>query len=149
VLERSENGTSYQELINVVGEDQKNGEYRDDEPFPGDNYYRMAIHNTDGSTEYTDVLLLRRSETVTVRVLNNLDNRSELVLGIENNEPQTLGFVLQNSVGQVVLRRQTSVAAGTQTVRLPIELLQKGIYFLSVFNQQNKRVGSVTVSKLQ
>lgn len=148
-LERSADGVTYEAVSNVVGNDQKNGTYTDNEPLPGNNYYRLAIENTDGTVEYTDVVLLTRSETFSVKVVGNLDNSSELVLAVQNNESQTYGFVLQNALGQTVVRKQVAVAGGTQTVRLPIDLLQKGIYYLSVFNKENRRVQSVTVSKLK
>lgn len=148
-LQRSSDGTAYQEISNVVGDDQETGEYKDDEPLPGNNYYRLAIKNTDGSVEYTDVVLLTRIDKFSVKVVSNLDNSSELVLVIHNNAPQAYGFVLQNALGQVVLRKQAAVAGGVQRVSFPVSLLQKGIYYMSVFDKNNKRLQSVTVSKLR
>ena len=149
VLERSSDGVAYEEISAVAGNDQKNGQYTDNQPLTGNNYYRLAIENTDGSVEYTDVVVLTRSESFSVKVMNSLDNSSELVLAVQSPEPQTYAFVLQNAMGQVVLRKQVAIAGGLQTVRLPIEILQKGIYYLAVYDQTNKRVETVGVSKIK
>lgn len=145
-LERSEDGTNFTPLFNIVGDDnQEAGEYTDNEPFSGISYYRLATENTNGTIEYSNVLPLTRSNELFFAPVNSPIRTDNISVKIINNTAQNYTFALRNGYGQTIYTRQTNLPSGQQTLTIPAEAFQNGVYYLTAYGSDNKRIRTVKI----
>lgn len=146
-LERSSDGITYVPVSDIVGEENQGlGEYTDNNPLPGTNYYRLAIEDINGSTDYSDVVVLTRSEELVLAVKSNPVKTDNIVLNIVNNDQNNYTFLLRNSFGQTLSVRQMQLTGGHQNVIFPIPGLQNGVYYITVLTTNNsKRIKTLKV----
>ncbi len=146
-LERSGDGITYIPVSNIVGgENQGLGEYTDNNPLPGTNYYRLAIEDINGSTDYSDVVVLTRSEELVLAVKINPVRTDNVVLSIISNDQNNYTFLIRNSIGQTVSARQLQLTGGHQNITLPLPRLQNGVYYITVLTtSDSKRIKTLKI----
>jgi hypothetical protein len=147
VLERSTDGQNFTALAEFFdSSSMAEAEYSDENPNPGANYYRLAIVNANGSTDYSTIVLLNRSEGFLIRVYPNPVGQFELLnIEIDNNASGKFDVSIHNSLGQLVLQKEVTVNSGNQKVQLDISKLAGGVYQVSVFGPDLKRIKSQTI----
>jgi glucose/arabinose dehydrogenase len=126
VIEYSTNGINFSPVGSVDASGSAGGsnyEFRHDIRFSGYLYYRLAIQNTDGSVNYSQVVRVKAGENQPVKIYSNLVSGGSLRLEIR--EPVT-ELQLLNATGAMVYRKGLQSAIGIQNVNLPS--LSSGVY---------------------
>lgn len=101
--------------------------------------YRLKMVNTDGSYEYSNVVLIRKNTKESVTVTGN-PFREQIRVQFVLNEKKAVSLSLFDMQGRLLQRRQISLPAGTNTYEIPnLESLQSGTYMLQVGEGTNKQ----------
>lgn len=127
VIEYSRDGNSFLPVGNVAATGAAAGsnyEWRHDISFNGYLYYRLAIENTDGSRNYSNIVRVKAGENMPVNIFSNIVNNG--TLRMEIFQPVT-ELQLINATGGMVFRKGLQSAIGVQNITLPH--LPAGIYF--------------------
>lgn len=148
VLERSNDGVNFQPLAQITGEAQQlDGEYTDDEPLPGTNYYRLAIENEDGFIQYSTILLLQRDEGFSINVypIPVESSRGLSVQILNNDKPTKYSITVVDPLGRIVKQREVTVTARSQVEMMELWGLAHGIYHLSVRTPDGRKIKSMSI----
>lgn len=144
-LERSADGVSFTELLEIGMLQQEEGGYTDELPLAGNNYYRIVLTEKNGAIQYSSVLLISRADQLTVRIFPNPATQT-LNVRLLNPPSGSYGITLHNSLGQRLMSREVMVTAGNDLMEtLSVLKLPRGIYHLTVYEQNGKRIRSATV----
>ena len=130
VLEYSTDGNSFLPVANIDATGAAAGsdyEWRHDINFNGYLYYRLAIENTDGSRNYSNIVRVKAGSNLPVSIFSNLVSNGTLRLEIY--EPVT-ELQLINATGGTIFRKSLQSAIGVQNISLPH--VPAGIYFVWV-----------------
>jgi len=145
VIEKSGDGQTFAPIGSIPGASvSTNGTFKDDQPFTGDNYYRLAIINTDGTKDYSTIVLLKRKDSFQVTVYPN-PVHGLLNIDINGIVPGAYSFTLYNAIGQRVQYRAATLAGYHETVQLDVTRLPQGIYHLSVSNAKGISVSESAI----
>lgn len=144
VLERSYDGVTFGDLKAITGTQQKNGEFTDLSPLPGENYYRLRVKNSNGSVQYSKVVVLTRAESFSLNVYPNPAG-PELNIEIISSGPGTYGITIHNSVGQKVMQREIKVVSRKQVEKISIGGLMRGVYYVAAYGKDSKRINSAAI----
>ncbi len=147
VVERSSNGISFESIGEITGADAYNriGNFKDFKPSIGNNFYRLKIVNNNGSIEYSNVVILKRSDKFLFTISPNpAVGFAEVQISSEDKGNYTI--VLHNNNGQQVLTKNISVNSGIATTRLDLSTLAKGIYSVSVYDRAQTKVRTMLLS---
>ncbi|MEM1356900.1 MAG: T9SS type A sorting domain-containing protein [Bacteroidota bacterium] len=130
-VERSEDGDTFIPIGTVTGAGTTNLERHyeswDDQPHSGLNYYRLKQVDFDGSYTYSDVRAVQLSSAVLA--VSVYPNPASVDLNIRFSNVAEQGTVqLLSSAGQVV--REQFLAEGLAELRLPVQQLPSGAYWL-------------------
>jgi hypothetical protein len=148
-LQRSNNGTeftpAYQHTQFEIGKEYAFNDYK---PYAGKNYYRLAIHNKDGSVEYSNIILLERKERIKVNIYPN-PAISDIKISISTTEDMgKIDVKLYNSLGQLILTNSVKAKAGNTNIELPANNLARGTYRVVITDKTNSIIASNTLQKL-
>jgi hypothetical protein len=144
VLERSDDGITFDTLKIISGTQQVTGEYSDLAPLPGENYYRLRVQNSNGSVQYSKVVVLNRVESFALNVYPNPAG-PELNIEILSNEPGTYGVSIHNSFGQKVLQKEITVVSRKHVETISIGGFMRGVYYVAAYGKDSKRIKSATI----
>lgn len=133
VIERSADGRNFQSIATVDAAGQsafaRNYQYTDAQPAAGVNYYRLKMVDNDGKLAYSRIVTLYFGKDFFYSVAPN-PARNLVWIQLENN-PGPLQLQLTDLNGRLL--KQVNVgAAESQTVKLPVHDLSKGVYVLKV-----------------
>ncbi len=143
-LERSADGISFNELVQIGTHDQDEGVYTDEFPLAGNNYYRIVLTDKNGLIQYSPVLLLSRSDQLTLRIYPNPATQT-LNVQLFNPPSGRYAITLYSSLGQRLIEREVVVTGNDLKETLAVNNLPRGIYHLTVYGQDGKRIRSATV----
>ncbi|MEO6820732.1 MAG: T9SS type A sorting domain-containing protein, partial [Ginsengibacter sp.] len=96
----------------------------DNNPVPGNNYYRLLTTDLDGSQRYSDVKSVSFSSSLLPNVYPNPTSGSITIRHIKTGDV----IVLTDITGRQMLKKQ----ANAETQMIDIHLLAQGMYFMSV-----------------
>jgi hypothetical protein len=153
VLERSEDGVNYEEIHEIISdEEQLSGQYSDVDPFPGANYYRVRVQSPSGSIQYSEVVTLNRSDNGGITV-NLATNSSYTQINVEivsstNDKFGTYGASIVNSLGQQVFAEKYSVNTRRHQETIFIGNLAKGIYYIKIFGKNGEKIKAAAFMKM-
>ncbi len=146
VLERSQDGVTYQELKKIIDEQQQlAGTFSDLDPLPGFNYYRMRVESASGLIQYSDIVTLNREESGFVMTISPNPAESEINLQILGNDFGKYGATIYNVLGQQVLVKSFTVSTRTHREKLRVGNLMRGMYYVVVLGTKGEKVKSATV----
>lgn len=149
VLERSQDGVTYQELKEIIDQQQQQvGQFSDTDPLPGINYYRLRVENTLGLVQYSDVVTLNRSANEFVLNISPNPASSEIFVEIINNDPGPYESTVYNALGQQVLLKRFTVSTRRHVETLKVGNLMRGMYYVVVLGKNGEKVKS-TILKLK
>ncbi|MES1214606.1 MAG: zinc-dependent metalloprotease, partial [Bacteroidota bacterium] len=145
ILEKSSNGSDYFAIDSTDGNYLLPKDfYNDTRPFTGKNFYRLAVINTDGSKQYSDVVLLVRNDKFLASVY---PNPASSTLNIEINTVNNGKYNLElyTATGQLVRKQAYEIVAPRQIIHLPVSNMASGSYFLKISNDKNETLQNTTV----
>lgn len=128
-LEKSADGRAFAYLAditarNTVGTNSYNS--KDNNPFAGDNFYRLKIINTDGSSKYSQVIKISLHKPQLISVLPNPASTILLVNGIENyTQLQIVDLTGKTLLQKAIQKSQEEV---------DVNSLRAGLYFIKISN---------------
>jgi hypothetical protein len=127
IIEKSYDGLLWEQLGIVTAKNEILGSqyhFNDINVFPGKNYYRLKMVNTDGSAEYSGIKLISANKTgITVIKYDSYSNK----IIVSSNKP-VLAITILSSAGQ---RIQYSAVPGNVTAtELYLKKMPPGIYFI-------------------
>ncbi|MGB4971514.1 MAG: T9SS type A sorting domain-containing protein, partial [Cyclobacteriaceae bacterium] len=130
-VERSKNAEEWQEVSKLAGAgtSQKTNKYSllDYQPLSGASYYRVKQTDYDGSFSYSEIRLVKLSETYQFRVF---PNPSQGLFSIEGlSEGGTYDARVFNSIGQLV---NASIEKTGNNLVADLSSFPDGIYFIQV-----------------
>jgi hypothetical protein len=145
VLEKSSGGTNYFPIDSVAANGLSPvGMFQDNRPYAGQNFYRLAIINKDGSRQYSSIVLLIRNDQFLATVYPNPAS-GILTTEISTVKPGKYIFELYSSAGQLTRKQTYEIVTRKQHVRIPITGLANGSYYLKISNEQLEPVQNTTV----
>ena len=115
-----------------------NGNYsfsiKDKDNLSGTVFYRLKVIHTDGRVSYSTVLPVTKILTAAFSELNIFPNPAVHQLKITTHVRNTLSTRLSvfNSSGQLVYQQQYRLAAGYNTITIPVSQFSPGVYWLSL-----------------
>jgi hypothetical protein len=134
VVQKSMDGVSFENIGEIRQLNEiRNGSLRDNQPF-SQTFYRLAIINTDRSTNYSEIISLKRSFS---NILTAYPNPANDYLTIQVN-PTDAGIYkieLYNSMGQLTIQKNIP---GAQLTRLGVSKLARGLYQLVLYKNNLK-----------
>jgi hypothetical protein len=133
-LEKSADGIGFSLLKRV--EKAGNGQdyhFTDESLYPGSSYYRLRIFDRDGSSFYSNTILLKTSQDKLVyKVYQDADNhRYNLVCAL--SEPANISISIADANGRQVLSKSFGNINGRMDHTIDLAGKPAGVYFLSVF----------------
>lgn len=152
-VEKSRNGsTDWAEAgtINAAGNSQVVKQYSlfDSKPYSGINYYRIKQADRNGELRYSKVVMVKTSFVKTgISVLSN-PFQSTLKLSVTSDEVEEVTARIMDITGREVAIEKWTTAAGDSRKDLNSTLrLQKGMYIISIQNNEGKNIFNGKVIK--
>lgn len=132
VVERSTDGVEYHGIgrVSAMGFSVLRHDYHliDPVPFPGLNYYRLRMVDTDDSFEYSDVQVVSMGSPTRMVLFPNPTN-SQLHITLEKMLEGPLVLDVFDATGRIVLQQGLNVA-DTHQATLDVSVLAQGSYML-------------------
>lgn len=148
-LQRSANGiefSSVREYKNIVTG--KEYLYEDYAVLSGNNYYRLATFNKDGSVEYSAVVLLKRTEKTRVNIYPN-PAKDKVVINISSQiQMPRLQLRIYNQVGQLISAKNMSVMNGNNQFDINTQNFTSGVYRIILTDENNNTIANTAFQKL-
>jgi hypothetical protein len=150
-VERQDETGAYQQIGQVAAAGNSTSttayEFLDAQPLPGFNYYRLKMIDTDGSGELSDVVAVanRYGSFVGGLFPNPAEDQISVVVDAEAEMLAYLRVI--DASGRLVGENRSTVAAGQQTVTMPLNGLESGHYLLiASFNDgRSQNIGRFVV----
>ena len=139
-VERSATATAWSSVARVAAGNQATGQQyaaTDAHPLPGVAYYRLAMHDRDGTVTYSSIQMVRSAATATVYP-NPVRGAAQVQLPAPG---QAATLELVSTRGEVV--RRLAAPAGPASLELPMADLPAGLYLLRV-----QQAGTTTTTRL-
>lgn len=134
-IQRSSNGVNYSSIGSTTATNgcNKTFTYKDKQPMPGNNYYRIKI-NDNGAEHYTRSILLQMDKALVTTLAPNIIKRGESILVSLVETEGTLR--LMDATGRQVYSQ--ILTRGVQSITLPLS--QSGAYFYNIQNRAGKLI---------
>jgi len=130
LIEKSQDGRIFSELwkLPAAGTSFKNLNYSylDQNPFEGDNYYRLKQVDRDHQYEYSPILISRYNKEKNTVLIYPQPVADKLI--IEANKP-LVQIDLMDQTGKYIIQREVQF---NQKVELDMRNLPKGLYFMKI-----------------
>jgi hypothetical protein len=109
----------------------------DPKPFNGNNYYRLEQRDFDGRSAYSNVILIKNSNSFGMRMNNVYPNPVLNVLNIyiESTITDKVSFVVIDAGGKKVSQLTADVRKGNNNFQLNISRLVPGSYFIKLVSK--------------
>lgn len=105
--------------------------YNDAQPFAGNNYYRLAIRDNDGGTQYSNIILLKNDAGRLAYIYPN-PVRDLLNISITSKDAGRYNCNVYDISGKLVSTRVINVVEGSQSVSLPFSNFGSGAYIVKI-----------------
>jgi hypothetical protein len=140
-IEKSADGINFSKtgIVPALNKGAANYEWTDEQPFEGNNYYRIQSVSRDGKINYTVIVkVLMGKITGNISVYPNPISDGFIRLQMSNQRAGVYRIKLTNSIGQVIIVSKIihSENISTETIRVP--RLATGIYHLEVIKPDGK-----------
>lgn len=135
-LEHSADGRSWNNIAFVAGKaDSRNGNaplnysYLHNNPYYGNNYYRLKLTDLDGTYTYSPTRQVTYDQAAPIAIT---PNPADGILSLHGVTGKCI-IAISNTTGQVVLTKETT---GNTDQNIAIDHLPSGVYFIMVKNEQ-------------
>lgn len=141
-IERSSNGAQFSPIGNLqytastlVGKHT----YTDGQPLTGENYYRLAIRDNDGSLQYSNVIVLNSTATNLAYVY---PNPVKDLLNLHITAASASRYLVQvyDMAGRLLINRGYELNEGANRINMPVGNIQSGAYAIRVTDASGNTV---------
>jgi hypothetical protein len=115
-------------------------------PFAGNNYYRIAIINNDGSFEYSNTILLKNDAKRLIHIYPN-PVTDMLNISITTSTAEKYNYSVFDISGKLIINRYFDATEGTQTIKLPLNNIAAGTYLVKVSDAKGNIVAKQNILK--
>lgn len=144
VLEKSANGIDYYGIDSISANNlSPEGNYNDNNPLQGNNFYRLAAINNDGSKQFSSIVVLARDDHFLATLYPNPASTT-LNIQVSAKEKGRYAFDIYNSSGQTIHRATIDIVQLNQVIKIPLNSFAKGVYFLKIRNDKSEMVQNST-----
>jgi hypothetical protein len=149
-IERSVSGTEFETIgmVSAAGNSKITQIYSftDEQPYSGENLYRLKMMDLDGSYTYSKIISIRVDDlnaalkpTGIERLFPNPANSNlQVIFNVSEKNPQTYSLQAYDVTGAVRYQQQLQLNQGEHTINMDISSLPAGYYVLSVTNPVNR-----------
>lgn len=134
-IQRSGNGVNYYSIGSAIATNgcNKTFNYKDKQPLPGNNYYRIKITD-NGAEHYTRSILLQMDKALVTTLNPNVISKGG---SIQVSLVEMEGILrVMDATGRLVYNQ--ILTKGVQSITLPIK--ESGAYFYNIQNHQGKLI---------
>jgi hypothetical protein len=133
-VERQDETGEYQQIgqVSAAGNSTSTTAYEflDAQPLPGFNYYRLKMIDIDGSSELSEVVAVANRYGSFVGGLFPNPAEDQISVVIDADAEMLAYLRVLDASGRLVGEHRSTVAAGQQTVTMPLNGLESGHYLL-------------------
>ncbi len=154
-VQQSANGVDFSILgrVDAAGESQVERTYTyTDEQLTANNYYRLHIVDFDGSSEFSDIVLVNADCASDVSVSDVFPNpvRNTLNLNVNSNvDHETARIVVSDNLGRTVMTKATEIFLGANIVDLNVDALPQATYYITIEGESGWFTQPVPFVKVQ
>ena len=133
-IERSNDGENFKTIGNLTAGNSENTvsyEFRDIQPVPGNNYYRIRFVELDGSTSFSETIVIKLEGPRVVGVYPN-PLQDVLNLDVAGFEAGDAELSLFSAAGQLVYKSNWYYDGFANTLTVSLPNLSDGIYLYSL-----------------
>ncbi len=114
----------------------------DNNPEMGNNYYRIKEVDKNGTVSYSSVIKIMLQKGITTTMYPNPVSK-ELSIRIRNNI-STDNYTLRvtDATGRIIYDQAKTVQAGGNEIKINVENLPVGVYFLKVISNKNEIIAT-------
>ncbi|MEP6748067.1 MAG: T9SS type A sorting domain-containing protein [Bacteroidota bacterium] len=144
-IQRSSDGTNFSKIATVnANNSYGNNQYQftDEQPLKGYNYYKILIVDKDGKKHASPVMAVYISTGKLSLVKTYLKSSSQVVVQLQNNEPQNVEIQILNNMGMILCRESRKIEAGNTTLFMNTPLLSNGVYHVKLTTAKESLVDS-------
>jgi hypothetical protein len=144
-IQRSPDGTNFSKIatINATnGNGNNQYQFTDDQVLKGWNYYRIEIIDKDGNKEGSPVMSVYINTGKLALVKAFARSSSQVVIELQNNDPQNATIEIMNNAGMVVSKATRMIAAGNTSFFLNTPVLSNGVYRILLTTTKESMVAS-------
>lgn len=147
IVERSFNGAQFENIGEINGNAvyNKNNNYNDYKAVIGNNYYRLKIVNSDGSSEYSNTIVLKRNDKFLFTISPN-PAVSFVDIQMSAEVKSNYNVMVYNMTGQSILSKTITVNGNRTNTRLDVSNFAKGIYNVVVYDENKIKLKAVSLS---
>lgn len=148
-LERGFNDQSFTAITQVQAAGNSNTNqfysYLDAKPIPGKNFYRLKMTDRDGSSRYSNVVLLENEDKGTIITLqpNPTQPERDALLQINGRETGDAFVSVSNVMGQVVKSFKLANPTGNVQATIPAAGMAQGNYIITIRNAKGEITKSI------
>jgi hypothetical protein len=133
VVEKSVNGISFEIIatVNALNNTSATTQYdfTDDKYVEASSYYRLKIVNANGSTSYSNTIILKSSTYVKLAAYPNPFVNSLTVTGLKGGEI----VMIYDNAGKLILTKVTASSVNSNNINT--SALKSGVYTVKIINQ--------------
>lgn len=147
-LQRSTDGRNFTSAATVMNTSKAGLEsytYTDNMDLNGTVYYRLMMTNRDGSSKYSNIIMLKAGE-VASNELTLMQNPVSNTLNFTYNTPKTGTYTvtIYNAAGLKLFASKINCQPGVNSVSLPIDAkMAKGVYIMEVSGNTERAVKQI------
>ena len=111
--------------------------FTDNNPFSGNNYYRLKIVDNDGSVTYSNIVLLKAGLNENISIYPN-PVRNEIGINLSALKEGNYSMQLTDMNGHVLLSKNYYISSGNRVISLPVTQFSTGSYILIIKNSKGE-----------
>ena len=117
-------------------------DFTDENPAPGNNYYRLKLIDVDGKVNYSSIVLLtKKTAHFDLASLNpNVVSSQTAILRINTPEKETVTIVLSDFSGRFIQNQAVALQIGSNQIPVQVVGLPAGIYHVAIYSNNDKPV---------
>lgn len=146
MIQRSVDAINFEEIgeVQATGNSNnlKNYSFIDENPFFGENLYRLKIVDMDGSYKHSKLLSIQvqqasiKKSTGIANIYPNPCNQQLFVDFITTEENETYYYTIFNHFGQILINNAIALSNGKHIIEINVSDVANGEYFLSFYNKK-------------
>ena len=134
-IQRSSDGTGFAKIGTVSANNNPGPNqysYIDDRVQKGNSYYKVVIVDKDGKKHSSPIMTVYINAGRLAIIKAFARSSSQVVVELQNNEPQMVELQLLNNMGMIISRENRKIEAGSNSVYLSSPLLSSGVYHIRI-----------------
>ncbi len=144
-VEKSADGTTFESIGSVNGTDilKSSNSFKDNNPFVGNNFYRLAVVSNTGEKEYSNIVVLKRKDKV---LLSMNPNPAKGSVNVQiSSEVSGKYYIELISIAGVRVISNNFIVSGNTNQKLNVSNISNGVYQVVIYDANHNRVSSQSI----